>query len=49
MSYHQVLALTAEADRLQDIHQDQAPQIQDKKQEIGENWKLLRAKVRDTS
>ncbi|CAG5135132.1 unnamed protein product, partial [Candidula unifasciata] len=40
-----VSTLLAETDRLQQLHQDQASQIQDKQQEIGENWKKLKAKA----
>ena len=37
--------LTAEADRLKEIHTNQAPEIEDKKTEISENWEKLKTKV----
>ena len=41
----QVTTLTAEADRLKEIHTNQAPEIEDKKKEISENWEKLKTKV----
>ena len=43
---HQVSTLTTEADRLKDIHKDQAGQIEEKQTEIAENWQKLKTKVR---
>jgi len=40
-----VSTLSDEADRLQDIHKDQAGQIQDKKSEIVANWEQLKTKA----
>lgn len=38
-------SLGTEAKRLQEIHTDQAPQIEVKQREIEENWQSLREKV----
>ncbi|GFO16769.1 spectrin alpha chain [Plakobranchus ocellatus] len=40
-----VTTLTAEADRLKEIHTIQAPEIEDKKKEISENWEKLKTKA----
>lgn len=40
-----VTTLTAEADRLKEIHTNQAPEIEDKKTEISENWEKLKTKA----
>ncbi|RUS85999.1 hypothetical protein EGW08_006269 [Elysia chlorotica] len=40
-----VTTLTAEADRLKEIHSNQAPEIEDKKREISENWEKLKRKA----
>ncbi|XP_059141379.1 spectrin alpha chain-like isoform X3 [Physella acuta] len=40
-----VLALTSEADRLQETHVDQSGQIRDKRREINENWEKLKTKA----
>jgi len=40
-----VSTLTTEADRLKDIHKDQAGQIEEKQTEIAENWQKLKTKA----
>ena len=42
----QVTCLCQEADRLEQIHTDHAPEIQSKRDEIANNWQNLRTKVR---
>ncbi|XP_077987102.1 spectrin alpha chain, non-erythrocytic 1-like isoform X2 [Glandiceps talaboti] len=42
-----VTTLTAEADRLQEIHPDNAPEILSKKEEINTNWNQLTTKASD--
>ncbi|XP_070531768.1 spectrin alpha chain, non-erythrocytic 1-like isoform X3 [Ptychodera flava] len=42
-----VSTLTVEADRLQEIHTDNAPEIQAKKEEINTNWNQLTTKAQE--